>query len=96
MKIIAKGKRNNESVVVTAEKTEDFWDIVVDKPEHYFDFLYELRSRHPVGGTFYPEEGTGLYILAAIYGTWFFDDTNTEIETWDFEEEIPAEEGIIY
>lgn len=96
MKIVAKGNKNNKKVTVTAEMIEGEWIIDVDDAEMIPEFYAEMESRHPIGGTCFPERQSGLFVIATMQGTWFFDDTNTEITTLDFDEELPNEEGEIY
>lgn len=96
MEIVAKGIKKGRTITITAKNIDKRWIIDCDEKQFLPDLQREIRKRHPIGGTFYPEEGTGLYILSALWGTWFFDNTNTEIETEDFDEEIPVEEDGVY
>lgn len=55
----------------------------------------ELRERHSIAGTFYPEVDSNLNVYNVLQ-YYFFDDEPV-IEVKDEEiEEMPCEEGVVY
>lgn len=99
MKITAKGQRNGKTLTVDAETVADtnIWRYRFNGKNDYeleaeLDMVAE--ERHPIGGTYYPNPGSGLYVISAL--SWFFDKQPT-FTTTEMDEEIPQEEnGGIY
>ena len=99
MKITAKGQRNGKMLTVDAETVADtnIWRYRFNGKEDYeLEAALErvAEERHPIGGTYYPNPGSGLYIISAL--SWFFDK-QPHFATTGMDEEIPQEEdGGVY
>ena len=96
-KITAKGFYNGDPLTVSAETVADthIWHFLFDgkvDPEKELDLELSMMRQHPVGGTYYPDEGTGLYVIAGL--SWFFD-RDPEISA-EIDEHIPGEEGVVF
>ena len=89
MIIKAVGKRNGKKVKVTAEYIGGgLWYIDTDDKKSNADFYAEMMMGHPIGGTYFPEEGSPLYVLAPMHGSWFFDNEDVEITADEYIEEL--------
>lgn len=53
-----------------------------------------LHARHPVGGTYVPQEDYDPLNIMNVFGNWFFDKP-ADVETNEHHE-LPHEDGVIY
>ena len=96
--IKAEGKfhGNDLSVICMKEDEELFFlfNKSVDKG-HESVFRNIMKERHPIAGTFFPEEESMLNVLNVIQFH-FFDEKPYSVEVKDDIGEIPFEKDVIY
>ena len=96
--IKAEGKyQGNDLCVFCLKEDEELFFLFnksVDKG-HEAIFRSILKDRHPVAGTFFPEEESMLNVLNVVQ-YYFFDEKPSLIEVTGDIGEIPHEDGVIY
>lgn len=92
--IKAEGKYGGRKLVVVADENKITFNGVEDK-EFSRLLQEELKERHPMGGTFFPEVNSRLNLVNTLANHFF--DTLVDVSiTGEEIEEIPSEEGVYY
>lgn len=98
MKVMAVGMKDNKIVTVSAEWRANQWIYSIRPRSEKLlkEFKRTVADRHPIGGTYYPAKKEPTYIIAAMSGSWFFDNDNAVVEVDGEVEEMPFESGVVY
>lgn len=95
--ITVKGKRQGKPLEVLFEIEDNTAEITFNGSADFFledELLFEIKSRHPLGGTYFPPKNSPEYYLAGCY--YFFDKVlSVECEGIEFSE-MENEKGVVY
>ena len=92
--ISAEGKKYGQTIKVVYDKNKFLFN---GKQDKFFedDIRFEMKLRHPIGGTYYTEDINDVLNIAGVLRRWFFDETNVEVLIQDEDvTDMPSEELI--
>lgn len=94
----AKGKKDGRDVSVVCKCQDRKKPVFLfngERNECYEIFISaDLRERHPMGGTYYPEENETLNVYNVLEN--YFFDARVKVKVEGKMPTIPCEEGVIY